>query len=147
MRVLVMVKETERSEAGEPPSKQLIEEMGRFNEELVAAGVMVAAEGLQPTRTGKRLHFNSTGASKVVDGPFAEAKELVGGFWIWQVSSLEEAMEWAAKMPCPHELRGDEEAIVEVRRIAEPEDYGPDFSPELREMEAGIRTRFDARQS
>ena len=144
MRVIVMVKETERSEAGAPPSQQLIDDMGRFNQELIDAGIMIAAEGLQPTRKGKRLVFTGPSAkTTVVDGPFAEAKELVGGFWIWQVESMDEAMAWAAKMPCPHELLDGEEAIVELRQIAEPEDFGDMMSPELVQMEKDIRAEAD----
>jgi len=146
MRVIVMVKETERSEAGVLPSQQLVEDMGKFNEDLVAAGIMVAGEGLLPSRKGKRLVFSAGGASKIVDGPFAEAKELVGGFWIWKVDSMEQALEWAAKMPCPHDLHGSEESIVEIRQIAEPEDYGDLLSPELADREREMRARYEESQ-
>ena len=147
MRVIVMVKETERSESGGPPSQQLVEDMGKYNEELVAAGIMVAGEGLLPSRKGKRLVFaGPSGTSKIVDGPFAEAKELVGGFWIWKVDSMEQALEWASRMPCPHELRDGEEAIVELRQIAEPEDFGELLSPEQADREREMRARYEESQ-
>ncbi|HEY8368525.1 MAG TPA: YciI family protein, partial [Thermodesulfobacteriota bacterium] len=128
MRVMVMVKATKNSEAGVMPSETLLAEMGRFNEELVKAGVMLAGEGLHPSSKGKRVRF-SGGKRIVVDGPFAETKELVAGFWIWQVTSMEEAVEWVRR--CPDPMPG-EESEIEIRPIFEAEDFGDAFTPELR---------------
>jgi hypothetical protein len=138
MRVMVMVKATEESERGAMPSEQLLTEMTAFNEELVKAGVMLAGEGLHPSAKGARVAFQS-GERKVIDGPFAETKELVAGFWLWQVSSLDEALEWVKRMPAPHEG----EAIVEIRPVFEAEDFGDEFTPELREREAALRAQTE----
>jgi len=130
MKVIVMVKANKDSEAGRMPSEQLLRAMGEYNEELVKAGIMLAGEGLHPSSKGKRLVFK--GSQKTfVDGPFAEAKELIAGFWIWQVKSMEDAVAWARRMPNPHA----EEAEVEIRPIFEPEDFGEQLTPELRERE------------
>src|SRR5262249_17890260 len=118
MRFMVIVKGSESYEAGELPSAKLLEDMGKFNEELVKAGVMEAGEGLQPSRKGARVHFKA-GKSSVTDGPFTEAKELVGGFWIWKVASKAEAIDWAKRIPFT------EEAEVEIRQISSPEDFAP----------------------
>lgn len=135
MRVLVIVKASKDSEAGVMPGGQLLAEMGRFNEELVKAGVMLAGEGLHPSSRGKRVEFSDS-RRNVVDGPFSETKELAAGFWIWQVSSMEEALEWAKRCPNPHP---GEESSIEIRPVFEAEDFGDAMTPEL--VEQGIRLR------
>src|SRR5262245_33700920 len=134
MRFMVIVKATRDSEAGVMPSEKLLAEMGKFNEELAKAGVMLAGEGLHPSSKGFRVRF-SGGKRTVIDGPFAEAKELVAGFWLWQVRSREEALEWVRRCPNPH----DEECEIEVRQVFEAEDFGEAFTPELREQEERVR--------
>jgi hypothetical protein len=134
MRFMVMVKATEESEAGQMPSQELLAAMGRYNEELVKAGVMVAGEGLHPSSKGVRVRFDGANR-RVIDGPFAETKELVAGFWIFQVKSLEEAIEWVKRCPNPMEVESD----IEIRQIFEAEDFGEEFTPELREQEARLR--------
>ena len=136
MRVMVMVKATEESEAGVMPSTELLEAMGRYNEELVKAGVMVAGEGLHPSSKGVRVRFDGT-QRRVIDGPFAETKELVAGFWIFQVKSLEEAVEWVKR--CPNPMPGESE--IEIRQIFEADDFGEAFTPELREQEERLRAQ------
>ena len=136
MRFMVMVKATEESEQGVMPSTELLEEMGRYNEELVKAGVMVAGEGLHPSAKGVRVRFDGT-QRRVIDGPFAETKELVAGFWIFQVKSLEEAVEWVKR--CPNPMQSSSE--IEIRQIFEPEDFGEAFTPELREQEERLRAQ------
>src|SRR3954471_19175886 len=134
MRVMVIVKASKESEAGEMPSQQLLSDMGKFNEELVKAGVMLAGEGLHPSSKGARVKFS--GAKRtVVDGPFAETKELVAGFWIWQVKSLAEAIEWVKR--CPNPMLEDSE--IEIRQIFEAEDFGEALTPALREQEERLR--------
>ena len=128
MRVMVMVKATKNSEAGTMPSETDLAAMGKFNEELVKAGILLAADGLHPSRRGKRVRF-SAGRKTVVDGPFAETKELVAGYWIWQVRSMDEAIEWVRR--CPDPMPG-EESEIEIRPIFEPDDFGKEFTPELR---------------
>ena len=140
MRVMVMVKASPSSEAGAMPSAQLLADMGRFNEELVKAGVMLAGEGLHPTSKGVRVRFSGTQRT-VVDGPFAETKELVAGFWLWQVRSMEEAIEWARR--CPNPMPEDSE--LEIRPVFEEEDFGAEFTPELREQERRLREEIAAR--
>ena len=140
MRVMVMIKATPASEAGTLPGRQLLEDMGRFNEALVQAGVLLAGEGLQPSAKGVRVRFDD-GRRSVIDGPFAETKELVAGFWLWQVHSLEEAVEWARRCPHPFE-RG--EAEIEIRPVYELEDFGDALPPEVREQEERLRARLDA---
>ena len=140
MRVMVMVKATADSEAGVMPSEQLLAEMGRFNEELVKAGVLLAAEGLQPSAKGARVRFSGS-TRTVVDGPFAETKELVAGFWLWQVRSMDEAIEWVRR--CPNPMPGDSE--IEIRPVFEAEDFGAEFTPELREQEQRLRNQIEAR--
>ena len=142
MRFMVMVKATPDSEAGVMPSRDLLEAMGRFNEELVKAGVMLAGEGLQPTAKGARVRFDGDRRS-VVDGPFAETRELVAGFWLWQVRSLDEAIEWARRCPNPFE-HGESE--IEIRQVFEAEDFGDEFTPELRDREARLRAQVAARE-
>ena len=135
MRVMVMVKATKNSEAGVMPSEKLLAEMGKFNEELVKAGIMLAGEGLQPSSKGKRVRF-SGGKKTVIDGPFTETKELVAGFWIWQVRSMEEALEWLRR--CPDPMPG-EESEIEIRPVFEAEDFGKELTPELRAQEQRLR--------
>ena len=142
MRVMVMVKSTPASENGQLPSEQLLAEMGKYNEELVKAGVMLGGEGLHPSAKGKRVVVKD-GARRIVDGPFTEAKELVAGFWLWQVRSMEEALEWARRCPAP--MPG-EESILEIRPVFEAEDFGKEFTPELREQEERIRAQIEAQR-
>ena len=131
MRFMVVVKATKNSEAGMLPTKDLLAAMGRFNEELVMAGVMLAGEGLQPSAKGKRVKF-AAGKRTVVDGPFAETKELIAGFWLWQCKSMDEAVEWVKR--CPDPMPG-EESEIEIRQVFEAEDFGAEFTPELRAQE------------
>ena len=134
MRCIVMVKATKDSEAGVMPKQELLAEMGKFNEELVKAGVLLAAEGLQPSSKGKRVRFSGSNRT-VIDGPFTEAKELIAGFWLWQVRSMEEAVEWVKR--CPNPFEGESE--IEIRQVFEADDFGPEFTPELREQEERLR--------
>ena len=138
MRVMVMVKASKGSEAGEMPTEDLLRAMGAFNEELVKAGIMLAGEGLKPTREAKRVHFSGTKRT-VTDGPFAETKELIAGYWLWQVKSMDEAVEWVKRCPNP---TGDE-AEIEIRQVFEAEDFGAEFTPELREQEERLRAEID----
>ena len=131
MRFMILVKASKDSEAGMMPSQQLLTDMGKFNEELAKAGVLLAADGLQPSSKGARVKF-SGGQTIVTDGPFAETKELVAGFWIWQVKSKQQAIEWLKRAPF-------EDTEVEIRQLFEAEDFGPDFTPELREQEERLR--------
>jgi len=142
MRVMVMVKATSQSEAGEMPSTALLEAMGNFNEELVKAGVMLAGEGLQPSAKGKRVRFSGKQRT-VVDGPFTQTKELVAGFWLWQVQSMEEAVEWVRR--CPNPMEGDSE--IEIRRLFEADDFGAELTPELRAQEERLRAESAAMQA
>ena len=139
MRVMVIVKASRESEAGQMPSRELLTEMGKFNEELVNAGVMLAGEGLQPTSRGKRVRFSGKDRT-VVDGPFTETKELIAGYWIWRVGSIEEAVNWLKRAPFED---GDE---VEIRPVFEAEDFGDEFTPELRAQEERQRARIEAAQ-
>jgi hypothetical protein len=134
---MVIVKATKNSEAGALPSKQLLADMGAFNEELVKAGVMLAGEGLQPSSKGARVKFSGSKRT-VVDGPFPETKELVAGFWIWNVKSKQEAIEWVKR--CPHPMPG-EDAEIEIRQIFEAEDFGEEFTPEMRKQEELLRAQ------
>jgi hypothetical protein len=138
MRVMVIVKASKESEAGIMPSEKLLAEMGKFNDELVKAGVMLAGDGLHPSRRGKRVRF-SGGKRTVIDGPFAETKELIAGFWIWQVKSMEEAVEWARR--CPDPMPG--EAELEIRPVFEMEDFGAQLTPELRAQEERQRAEIE----
>ena len=141
MRFMVMVKATKESEAGALPDTKLLAEMGKFNEELIKAGVMLAGEGLQPSSKGARVRFS--GAKRtVIDGPFAETKELVAGFWLWQVKSKEEAIEWVKR--CPNPTSGDSE--IEIRQVFEAEDFGAEFTPELRAQEERMRAQVAAKK-
>jgi hypothetical protein len=139
MRVMVIVKATKSSEAGALPSEKLIADMGKYNEELVKAGVMLAGEGLHPSSKGKRVVF-SGGTKTVVDGPFAETKELIAGFWLWQVRSMDEALEWVRR--CPDPMPG-EESVIELRPAFEADDFGEEFTPELRAQEERLRAEIE----
>ena len=141
MKVMVIVKANADSEAGQMPSEQLMTEMGNFNEELVKAGVMLAGEGLHPSSNGKRVVFNGRNRT-VVDGPFAETKELIAGFWMWQVKSMDEAIEWAKR--CPNPMEG--ESTLEIRQVFEMEDFGDAMTPELREQEERLRQQVESKQ-
>lgn len=141
MRVMVIVKATKNSEAGQMPSEKLLADMGKFNEELVKAGVMLAGEGLHPSAKGKRVHF-ARGKKTVMDGPFADTKELVAGYWLWQVKSMDEAVEWVRRCPDP---MADEESDVEIRPVFEAEDFGKEFTPELRAQEERLRADMERR--
>ena len=134
MRFMILIKATKDSEAAVMPSEHLLAEMGRFNEELVNAGVMLAGEGLQPSSKGARVRFSGSRRT-VIDGPFAETKELIAGFWIWQVKSKDEAIEWVKR--CPNPMPGESE--IEIRQVFEAEDFGAEFTPELREREERLR--------
>jgi hypothetical protein len=138
---MVMVKATKESEAGVLPTKELLTEMGKYNEELVKAGVMLAGEGLRPSSRGARVKFSGKKRT-VVDGPFAETKELVAGFWIWEVKSFDEAIEWVKR--CPNPMPGESE--IEVRQVFEPEDFGEAFTPELRAQEERIRAQAGSKR-
>ena len=140
MKFVILVKATKDSEAGKLPSQELLAAMGKFNEELVMAGVMLAGEGLQPSSKGARVKFS--GAKRMVtDGPFTETKELIAGFWIWEVASLEEAIAWVKRCPNPHE--GESE--IEIRQVFSAEDFGEAFTPELREREEKLRAELQKR--
>jgi hypothetical protein len=141
MRFMVIVKADKDSEAGVMPSEQLLTEMGKFNEELVKAGVMQAGEGLHPSSKGARVHFSGSKRT-VIDGPFAEAKELIAGFWIWQLNSMEEAIEWAKR--CPNPMNGESE--LEIRQVFEADDFGAEYTPELREQDERLRTQMGSQQ-
>ena len=147
MRFMVMVRATQESESGALPNQEILAAMGKFNEELVKAGVMLAGEGLHPSSKGKRVRFE--GASRtVIDGPFAETKELIAGFWLWQVRSIEEAVEWVKRIPAPNE--GDpgygEASDIEIRPVGSLEDFGAEFTPELREQEERLRAQIEEQQ-
>ena len=141
MRVMVLIKASADSEAGALPSEEMLTEMGKFNEELVKAGIMLAGEGLQPSSKGVRVHFSGE-ERRVVDGPFAETKELVAGFWIWQVKSMDEAIEWARR--CPNPMPG--ESQIEIRPVFEADDFGEELTPELRAKEEELRARVAAQR-
>jgi|SRR5688572_7370852 hypothetical protein len=138
MRFMVLVKGTPESEGGEMPSTEMLAAMGQYNEELVKAGVMLAGEGLHPSSRGALVRFNGSDRS-VIDGPFAEAKELIAGFWIWDVKSKEEAIEWVKRMPSEE----DEQSEVEIRQVFEADDFGEAYTPELREQEDRIRDQLE----
>ena len=141
MRFMVIVKATRDSEAGKLPSTELLTAMGKFNEELVKAGVMLAGEGLHPSSRGARVKFAGTNRT-VMNGPFRETNELVAGFWIWKCNSLQEAIEWAKRCPNPHPEGGE----LEIRQVFEAEDFGENLTPELREREDRLRTQVEALQ-
>jgi hypothetical protein len=141
MRFMIIVKATKNSEAGVFPSTELLTEMGKFNEELLKASVMLAGEGLHPTSKGARVRFSGSERT-VIDGPFRETDDLIAGFWLWQVKSKQEAIEWVKRCPNPH----TEECEIEIRQIFEPEDFGAAFTPELREQEQRRRAQTSAKQ-
>jgi len=142
MRVMAIVKGSEESEAGKMPSEEMLTQMGNFNEELVKAGVMLAGEGLLPSSKGARVRFSGDGERTVVDGPFTETKELVAGYWLLQVGSFEEAVEWMKRCPNPH----NEEGEIEIRQVAEAEDFGEEYTPEVREQEERLRAQTEQNQ-
>ena len=142
MRFMILVKADKNSEAGVLPDEKLLTEMGKFNEELVKAGVMLAGEGLQPSSKGARVKFSGTKRS-VIDGPFAETKELIAGYWLWQVKSKEEAVEWVKR--CTNPFPGTESEI-EIRQLFEAEDFGAEFTPELREQEERLHAQMDKKK-
>jgi len=139
MRVMVLIKATEQTEAGELPRQDLLEQMTGFNEQLVKAGVMLAGEGLHPSSAGVRVEFSGS-ERKVIDGPFTETKELLAGYWVWQVRSVDEAIEWAKRIPNPT----GEHGVVEIRPVFEADDFGQELTPELREREALLRAQAEA---
>jgi hypothetical protein len=141
MRFMILMKANKETEAGVMPSTALLTAMGTFNEELVNAGVLVAGEGIHPSSKGARVRF-SGGKSTVIDGPFAETKELVSGFWIWEVKSLSEAIEWVKRVPSTP----DEESEIEIRQVFAAEDFGEEFTPELREAEEKLRARSEGKK-
>ena len=141
MRVMVIVKASRESEAGVLPDTEILTKMGKYNEELVKAGIMLAGEGLQPTSKGKRVRFSGDKRT-VIDGPFAETKELIAGYWMWQVRSMEEAVEWLKRCPNPH----PGETEVEIRPVFEANDLGENFTPELREKEQRLREKIAAKK-
>ena len=139
MRVIVMIKANEQSERGEMPSERVLTEMTTFNEELVKSGIMLAGEGLHPSSKGVRVAFSGS-ERKVIDGPFAETKELLAGYWVWQVKSLDEAVEWVKRIPSPDD---DTESIVEIRPVYEASDFGDELTPELRERGDAMRAQVE----
>jgi hypothetical protein len=141
MRFMIIVKASPESEAGQMPSEELLTAMGKFNEELVNAGVMLAAEGLHPSSRGARVHFSGKQRT-VIDGPFAETKELIAGFWLLQLKSLDEAIEWVKR--CPNPMQSDSD--IEIRQVFEMEDFGAEFTPELREQEKCLMAKAAAQQ-
>jgi hypothetical protein len=141
MRVMVIIKATEESEAGVMPSQQLLTDMMTFSEELVKAGVMLSGDGLHPSSTGKRIRFSGDQRT-VIDGPFAETKELIAGFWMWEVKSMDEAIEWVKRCPNPMNTPSD----IEIRPVFEAQDFGDEFTPELREQEERLRAELAAKQ-
>jgi hypothetical protein len=141
MRFMVMVRADKNSEAGVLPDEKALSEMGKFNEELAKAGVMLAGEGLQPSSKGARVRFSGKNR-KVIDGPFSETKELIAGFWLWECKSKEEAIEWVKR--CPNPMPGESE--IEIRQVFEAEDFGAEFTPELREQEERIRAQVASKQ-
>jgi hypothetical protein len=142
MRFMVMVKATKDSEAGALPDQKILTEMGKFNEELVKAGIMLAGEGLQPTSKGARVRFSGNKRT-VIDGPFTESKELIAGFWLWEVKSLDEAIEWVKRCPNPH----PGESEIEIRQVFETADFGAEFTPELREQEERLRAQIEKQKA
>jgi hypothetical protein len=143
MRVMVIVKATKNSEAGVMPTEKLLSDMMKYNEELVKAGIMQMGDGLHPSSKGKRVRFSGGGKRSVIDGPFAETKELIAGFWIWKVKSMDEALEWLKR--CPDPMPG-EESEIEIRPFFEAEDFGEEFTPALRAKEEELRARVEQRQ-
>ena len=143
MRVMVIVKANEDSERGVLPDTEILTKMGKYNEELVKAGIMLAADGLQPTSKGKRVRFSGA-TRRVIDGPFTETKELIAGYWLWQVRSMEEAVEWLKRCPNPHPDQGEPE--IEIRPVFEAEDFGPELTPELKKKDQEMRAEIARKQ-
>ena len=141
MRVMLIVKATKDSEAGVMPSEQLLADMGKYNEQLVQAGIMLAGDGLHPSSKGKRVQFSGEDTT-VIDGPFTETKELIAGYWMWQVNSMNEAVDWVRR--CPNPMPGHE-AIIEIRPVFEAEDFGAEYTPELRAQEEKLRAEIERR--
>lgn len=141
MRVMVIVKASKESESGAAPDEKILTEMGAFNEQLVKAGIMLSGEGLQSSAKGKRVRFSGSKRT-VVDGPFPETKELIAGFWLWQVKSMEEALEWVKRCPNPH----PSDSEIEIRQVFETEDFGEALTPELREQEERLRAQLASRK-
>ncbi|MCW5784799.1 MAG: YciI family protein [Nitrospirales bacterium] len=141
MRFMIMVKATKDSETGVMPSEQLLIEMGKFNEELIQAGVMLAGDGLHPSSKGARVQFSGNRRT-VIDGPFARTKQLIAGYWVWQVNSKEEAIEWVKR--CPNPAGDDKEGEIEIRQLFEAEDFGAEFTPELRKQEEHLRKKLSS---
>ncbi|HEX3128615.1 MAG TPA: YciI family protein [Thermoanaerobaculia bacterium] len=139
MKVMVIVKANADSEAGVMPTEEMLTEMGKFNEELVNAGVMLAGEGIHPSSKGKRVRFEGKDKKTVIDGPFAETKELIAGFWMWKVASMDEAVEWLKRSPF-------QEGEVEIRPVFEAEDFGAELTPELREQEERLRSKIESQK-
>src|SRR5438093_13778063 len=142
MRFMILIKANKDSEAGVMPSERLLTEMGKFNEELVKAGIMLAGEGLQPSSKGARIRFSGSKRT-VIDGPFTESKELIAGFWLWEVKSLDEAIEWVKRCPNPH----PGESEIEIRQVFETADFGAEFTPELREQEERLRAQIEKQKA
>src|SRR5712691_11741827 len=142
MRFMVLVKADKNSEAGALPDQKILTEMGKFNEELVKAGIMLAGEGLQPSSKGARVRFSGNKRT-VIDGPFTESKELIAGFWLWEVKSLDEAIEWVKRCPNPH----PGESEIEIRQVFETADFGAEFTPELREQEERLRAQIEKQKA
>jgi hypothetical protein len=140
MRVMVIIKANEKTEAGVMPSERLMTEMDRYNEELVKAGIMLAVEGLHPSSKAKRVQF-SRGKTSVIDGPFAETKELIAGFWLWQVKSMDEAVQWVKRIPNPD----NEEEYIEIRQVGELDDFGTELTPEVKKQNERLRKQTEAR--
>ncbi len=145
MRVMVIIKEDKTSEAGVLPDAKFLAEMNRFNDELAKAGVMLAAEGLHPSAKGKRVKF-SGGKTTVIDGPFTEAKELVAGFWLWQVKSMDEAVEWVKRIPVPRNLPPGAEGEIEIRQVFETEEFGPELTAQVKEQEERLQVKADTKR-
>lgn len=140
MRVMVIVKASKESESGGLPDEKILRDMGKFNEELAKAGILLAAEGLHPSSKGARVEFSGRNRT-VTDGPFAETREIIAGFWLWKVKSMEEAIEWVKRCPNPH----NEDSEIEIRPVFEAEDFGPALTPEVRELEERLRMRIEGR--
>jgi hypothetical protein len=143
MRVMVIIKANKDSEAGVPPDEKFLGEMMKYSEELVKAGVMLAGEGLHPSAKARRVHFSGSKVT-VIDGPFAETKELIAGFWLWKVKSLDEAVEWIKRCPSPE---NSPDGVMEIRQVFEAEDFGAEFTPEMREKEERLRSQIEKQQS
>ncbi len=144
MRFMIIIKADQDTEAGKLPGQKLLTDMMKFNEELVKAGIMLAGEGLQASSKGARVKF-SGGKTTVIDGPFAETKELIAGFWLWQVRSLEEAIQWVKRIPQPANVKPGAESMIEIRQVFETEDFGPVLTPELRQQEERLRAQSTVR--